>query len=61
MKGIEVVFEPNVEKDYQAFTFEELGVTLEEWENLNEDDKNDLIYECAMDNINSVVTSIEKY
>ena len=39
MEGIKVTLVPNQETDYQAFRFDELGVTYFEWSKMSEDDK----------------------
>ena len=61
MEGIKVTLVPNQEPDYQAFRFDELGITHFEWTKMNEDDKRMLVLENIMENICSHVDSMEEY
>jgi hypothetical protein len=61
MEGIKVTLVPNQEVDYQAFRFDELGITYFEWSKMSEDDKRMLVLENIMENIYSHVDSIYEY
>lgn len=61
MEGIKVTLVPNIEKDYQAFRFDELGITYFEWRKMSEDDRRILILENIIENICSCVDDIEEY
>lgn len=61
MEGIKVTLVPNQETDYQAFRFDELGITYFEWTKMSEDDKRMLVLENIMENICSHVDSMEEY
>jgi hypothetical protein len=61
MEGIKVTLVPNQEVDYQAFRFDELGITYFEWSKMSEDDKRMLVLGNIMENICSHVDSIYEY
>ena len=61
MEGIKVTLAPNIEKDYQAFSFDELCITYFEWSKMSEDDKRILVLENIMENICSFIDDIEEY
>lgn len=61
MEGIKITLAPNVEKDYQAFSFEDMDITHEEWLSMNEDEREELIYASVRDNICGMIDSIEEY
>ena len=61
MEGIIVKLVPNQEIDYQAFTFDELGITYFEWSKMSDDDKRILVLENIMENICSYIDSMEEY
>lgn len=61
MEGIKVTLEPNMNKDYQAFTFDDLGITYFEWSKMSEDDQRILILENIVENICSCVGEVEEY
>ena len=55
---VTVKFEPNIETDYQTFDQLDLDMTKEEWLNLTEDQKKDIIHEICRDNIYGMITEI---
>jgi len=61
MQGIKATLVPNQETDYQAFSFDELGLTYFEWKTMCEADKRILILENIMENICSHIDIIEEY
>ena len=61
MEGIKVKLVPNQETDYQAFRFDELGITCFEWSKMSNDDKRILVLENIMENICSYIESMEEY
>ncbi|HMA79033.1 MAG TPA: hypothetical protein VKP88_07975 [Candidatus Paceibacterota bacterium] len=61
MEGIKVILIPSQDTDYQSFRFDELGVTYFEWTKMSEDDKRMLVLENIMENIFSLVDSMEEY
>lgn len=61
MEGIKVTLVPNQEIDYQAFRFDELGITYFEWSKMSQNDKRLLVLENIMENICSFIDSIEEY
>ena len=61
MEGIKATLVPNQETDYQAFRFDELGLTYFEWTKMSEYDKRMLVLENITENICSYIDSIEEY
>lgn len=61
MEGIKITLVPNLHRDYQSLTFEDLGVTFEEWTKMDEEDQRILILENIAENIYSSVEDIDLY
>ena len=61
MEGVKATLVPNQEKDYQSFTFEDLGLTYIEWSKMDEDEKRMVVLVHIMENICSHIDSMEEY
>lgn len=61
MEGVEVTLVPNIEKDHQAFRFDELGISYFEWSKMSQSEKRMVILENIAENIHSFVESMEEY
>jgi len=55
---IRVTFEPNIDIDHQTFDIKDTDMTQEEWSNLSDVKKKEILFEICSDNIYGMITEI---
>lgn len=59
MSKVRFTIQPNIEKDTQTQDFDNMDTSLEEWEQMTDEQRKELLYECMQDTIYGMVTSYE--